>query len=119
MIGGNTKATFQLRTSTTKNEIGEVIREWEEVRSLKGLLDYVSGDAKYNVFNAKVQESSHVFICDYKPIPEVILYEGKEVRVTDENTKIVANSKEYLVKLIDDPMDLHDHLEIYADYTGG
>ena len=45
--------------------------------------------------------------------------EGKTVKVNAENARMVANSKEFDVMLIDDPMELHKHLEIYLKYTGG
>lgn len=127
MIGGNIKATLQVRT-TTQNDIGEPIKTWHDVKitmpgrtepGLFGFLDLSGGDSKYTSYNAKIQESSHVFVCDYVPIPETLEVEGKVVRVNAETTRIVANSKRYDVMLIDNPMELNKQLEIYLKYTGG
>ena len=118
MIGGNIKAVLQVST-TTKNEIGEKVQEWHDVAELLGFLDLQSGDSKYTTYNAKIQESTHIFICDYKPILGTLDVNGKTVKVSAENARMVANSQRYDVKLIDDPMELHKHLEIYLKYTGG
>lgn len=118
MIGGNIKAMLQVH-STTTNKIGEPVEQWEDVIELTGFLDLSSGDSKHNTYNAKIQESTHIFICDFALIPEFIEVEGKNVPVTVENARMVANSKRYDVMLIDNPMELNQHLEIYLKYTGG
>jgi head-tail adaptor len=118
MIGGNTKAVLQVST-TTKNAIGEKVQEWHDVAELTGFLDMQSGDSKYTTFNAKIQESTHIFICDYLPISGTLDVDGKTVRVSAENARMVANSQRYDVMLIDNPMNLNKHLEFYLKFTGG
>ena len=118
MIGGNIKAILQVST-TTKNEIGEKVPAWHDAVEFTGFLDLQSGNSNYTTFNAKIQESTHIFICDYKPIPATLVVDGKTVKVSVENARMVANSQRYDVMLIDDPMELHKHLEIYLKYTGG
>lgn len=118
MIGGNTKAVLQVST-TTKNSIGEKVQEWHDVAELMGFLDLQSGDSKYTTYNAKIQESTHIFICDYKPISDTLIVDGKTVRVSAENARMVANSQRYDVMLIDNPMNLNKHLEIFLKFTGG
>lgn len=127
MIGGNTKAVLQVKTAT-KNAIGEFVKSWHDVPvfmpgkkepGLIGFLDLQSGDSKYNSYNAKIQESTHVFICDYVPVQDTFEIEGSAVRVDAENARMVANGKQYDVLLIDDPMELHKHLEFYLRFTGG
>ncbi len=118
MIGGNTKATLQVRT-TIKNEIGESVKGWHDVIDLNGWLDLSSGDSKHATYNTKIQESTHVFVMDYKPIPDAFEIDGEVVKVSSESTRLVANSKPYDVMLIDDPMNLHKQIEIYLKYTGG
>ena len=118
MIGGNTTAVLQVRT-VTKNDYGTQAETWHDAVELKGWLDYQSGDARYGGYNAKLQESTHIFICDYKPIPATLEVEGKTVRVSAENARMVANSQRYDVILIDNPMNLNKHLEIYLKFTGG
>ena len=107
MIGGNTTATIQTY-ATTENEIGEQIQTWEGADTLTGFLDLQSGDSKYTTYNAKVQESTHIFIADYK-----------ELKMSAEECRMIVNGGMYDVMLIDDPMGLHEHLEIYLKYTGG
>lgn len=118
MIGGNTSAVLQVYT-VTKNEHGTQSKVWVDAMELKGWLDYQSGDARYGSYNTKLQESTHIFICDYRPIPATLEVEGKTVRVNTENARMVANSQRYDVLLIDNPMNLNKHLEIYLKFTGG
>lgn len=119
MIGGNITVSLQVKAGTTKNTIGERVPQWVDVVELTGWLDYQSGDARYTTYDAKIQESTHFFICDYVPIPDTLEVEGKTVRVKAENARMVANSQNYDVLLIDNPMGLNKQLEIYLKYTGG
>ena len=106
MIGGNIVAVFQQKGGFTKNEVGERITEWKNVRRLTGWLDLSSGDSKYT-YNAKLQESTHIFLCDYVAID----------RKADDK-RLVVNGISYDVLLIDDPMEMHQQLEIYLRYVG-
>ncbi len=117
MIGGNIKAVLQVST-TEKNEIGEKVPVWHDVMELFGWLDLQSGDSKYTN-SAKMQESTHIFICDYLPIPATLEVEGKMVRVRAENARMVTLTQRYDVMLIDNPMELNKQLEIYLKHTGG
>lgn len=109
MIGGNIQGLIQVST-TEKNEIGEAVKSWADVQTITGWLDLSSGDSKYTVYSAKVQESTHVFVADYVQL---------DSRITAENSRMVIGGKRYDVMLIDDPMDMHNQLEIYLKYTGG
>ena len=109
MIGGNVLAEINIR-STTKNEIGATSKVWTKVQSIKGWLDFSGGDSKYSTFNAKIQESTHVFVADYVNL---------DARISAENSRLVVNGSTYDVLLIDDPMEMHKQLEIYLKYTGG
>lgn len=109
MIGGNTIAQLQ-RQTVKKNEVGEQVKDWGRVIEMKGWLDLSSGDSKYLTYNAKVQESTHIFICGYIKLPD---------DVTAENSRIAAEGKVFDIMLIDDPMGMHRQLEIYLKYTGG
>ena len=71
MIGGNTIAKLQV-SITTKNEIGESVPIWNDVMDLKGFLDLSGETTNRTTYNAKIQESTHIFICDYKPIPDTL-----------------------------------------------
>jgi len=123
-IGGNTTAILQVQAGTSKNKIGERNPMWVNVvinkkANLTGWLDQQSGDSKYTTANAKMQESTHIFLCDYVPIPDTLEVEGIKYPVKAETTRMVVNSQVYDVMLIDDPMGLHQQLEIYLKYTGG
>lgn len=111
-IGGNTIAVMQIKASGSKNTIGESTQQWSDVIQLNGWLDLSSGDSKYTNYNAKIQESTHVFICDYLTFEET-------TPVTSENSRMLIDGKVYDIVLIDDPMNLHQQLEIYLKYVGG
>lgn len=109
MIGGNTIAVLQVSTST-KNKIGEGVKSWDTVDEITGFLDLSSGDSKYTSYDAKIQESTHVFISDWKAL---------DVPIKAENSRLLVNGEVYDVMLIDDPMGLHKQLEIYLQFRGG
>lgn len=110
-IGGNITAVIQTAT-TTKNAIGEQVKSWTDKQTLKGWLDLSGGDSKYTTYNAKIQESTHVFIADYVPLA---------AGIQAENSRMTINGKIYDVLLIDNPMEMGSgsQLEIYLKYTGG
>lgn len=108
-LGGNISAALQVKR-TSKNEIGEAIAVWETRHNLAGFLDLSSGDSKYTSYNSKIQESTHVFLCDYTPL---------DSDITSENSRMIIKGKRYDVMLIDNPMELNRHYEIYLKFTGG
>ena len=108
-IGGNTQAIIQVRTFT-KNAIGEHVEAWEDVQTITGWLDLSGGDSRYNVFYAKIQESTHFFICDHVELDD---------RITAEHARAVIHGKVYDILLIDNPMEMNQQLEFYLKYTGG
>lgn len=109
MIGGNIAGQIQLYKTET-NIIGEREKIWETVDDITGFLDLSTGDSKYTTYNAKIQESTHIFLADYKEL---------DSRIKAENSRMVINGKVYDIMVIDDPMGLHKQLEIYLKYTGG
>ncbi len=110
-IGGNITATIQLFTQE-KNGIGENVKTWADVQKIKGWLDLQSGDSRYNTFDAKIQESTHIFVADYVPL---------NARISSENSRMVINGKRFDVLLIDNPMEMQtgSQLEFYLRFTGG
>ena len=105
-VGSNIEALLQIK-EITQNNIGDDEQTWSTVKTLKGFLDYMAGTAEYANYNAKLQESTHVFICDYEQIP----YEESQMR-------LVIGGKAYDVQLLDNPMELNYHLEFYLKYVG-
>lgn len=138
-IGGNTRAVVQVRDSGTKNQIGERIHQWVDVAALTGWLDLIDGGGsatKRTVYNAAIQESSHIFLCDFQSFKNLSsgwvwnpfnLHTGvisnaelpQAVDATSENARIVIDNQIFNIMLIDDPMNMHQHLEIYLKFTGG
>lgn len=108
-IGGNTEALIQV-SSITSNAIGEQVKQWQDVQRIKGWLDLSGGETRYTTFNAKIQESSHVFVADYVPLDK---------RIDAETARAIIAGKQYDITLIDNPMGLNAQLEIYLKYTGG
>lgn len=110
-IGGNLKATIQVPT-ITKNAIGEHVETWENVQTIKGWLDLSGGNSGYTSYDAKIQESTHIFIADYVKL---------NYKIQAENSRAIINGKRYDIMLIDNPMEMGSgsQLEIYLKYTGG
>lgn len=110
-IGGNTTALIQVSTAA-KNEIGELVKTWTDAQSIKGWLDLQSGDSRYTTYNAKIQESTHIFIADYVTL---------DSRIKAENARMVINGKRYDILLIDNPMEMQSgsQWEFYLKFTGG
>lgn len=106
MLGGNIEAMLQEMQGSEPNSIGEQVPVWVDVQALWGWLDLSSGDSKYT-YDAKLQESTHIFITDYTPIDR-----------NANNKRLVVSGKVYDVLLIDDPMELHRHLEISLKFVG-
>ena len=109
MIGGNIKGEIQLKR-INRNAIGEMVEEWSTAKTLTGFLDYLSGESRYETYQAKIQESDHVFICDYVPL---------EAEIKPQNARMVVGGTIYDISLIDNPMNLNRQLEIYLKMVGG
>lgn len=107
-IGGNITGRFQTCT-TEKNEIGEAAKAWKDAVEHIGWLDLQSGDSKYSNFNAKLQESTHIFVCDFN----AALY-----ALADTDARAIFKGVVYDVLLIDNPMEMNEQLEIYLRRVG-
>ena len=107
-IGGNIKALIQTAKST-KNAIGEAEKGWEDKYSTVGWLGMQSGDSKHTNFNAKIEESSHVFLCDY----HAGIY-----ALADKNCRMIIKGFVYDVTYIDNPDEMDEQLEIYLRRVG-
>jgi head-tail adaptor len=109
-IGGNIVGVMQVKESTGKNEFGEKVSTWTNKGVFFGWLGMQSGDSKYT-HNARLEESSHVFLCDYKPDLYAMAENGTEKRM------IIKNAV-YSVQYIDNPDELNEQLEIYLRKIG-
>lgn len=106
-IGGNCDLKLLKKSKSVVNSIGEKNEIWSDYMTIRGWLDLSSGSSFRETYNTKIQESSHIFICDYVEITE---------KVT--NLKAQGNGKEFDVLLIDNPMELNEQLEIFLKYVG-
>ena len=108
-IGGNITATIQMK-ETERNLIGESVESWVDVHSQLGWIDFISGDSPSN-FNTKLQESTHVFISDY--------FNYRSIGLTSDNSRMIVGGEVFQIMLIDDPMEMHEQIEILLKYIGG
>ena len=107
MIGGNTEAMLQRKDGFEPNSIGEKVQKWADYHKFDaGWLDLSTGDSKHT-YDAKLQESTHIFITDFAPVDR-----------KPNDKRLTVNGVVYEVLLIDDPMELHQQLEIYLKYVG-
>jgi hypothetical protein len=108
-IGGNITGIIQTKT-TKKNAIGESEQTWVDSFSHVGWLGLQSGDSKYTSFNAKLEESSHVFLCDYH---------SGIYALAAQDTRMIIKGMMYDVLFIDNPDEMDEQLEIYLRKVGG
>lgn len=107
MIDGNVIAKLQVQKNS-KDNIAGVVKGWQDLITLpNGFLDFVGGDASYKSnYKGKMKETTHIFICDYV-----------EIKTSATKCRLLVNDSVYDVLLIDDPMGLHQHLEILLKYN--
>ena len=117
MIGGNITGVIQTKT-TVKNDIGESVKTWVDAFSHNGWLDFQNGEKGYRNFLTPVEESTHVFLCDYHAgIYSLTMPHEKTKKVPD--CRMIIKGMVYDVLLIDNPMELNQQLEIYLRKVGG
>lgn len=114
-IGGKTIGMIQTCT-TEKNKIGGAEKKWNIVFSHYGWLGLQSGDSKYTNFNAKLEESTHVFLCDYHEGIYALTMPNEEGVVPD--VRMVIKGMVYDVLFIDNPDEMNEQLEIYLRKVG-
>lgn len=109
MVGGNVPADV-MRERKTKDAKGLYVSgEPERVMGLKGWLDYQAGQASHLAYQAKTDDTTHVFLCDYDEAYAGLKTDGLYLEVS---------GRKYEVLLIDDPMGLHEHLETLLRHVG-
>lgn len=109
-IGGNIVGVIQTKTESGKNAIGEPEITWPDAFRPVGWLGLQNGDSKRTNFNAKIEESTHVFLTDYDPDIYVL---------ADQDVRMVIKGNMYDVLLIDNPDEMDEQLEIYLRKVGG
>jgi head-tail adaptor len=109
-IGGNIAGVLQLKENAGNNEFGENVSSWTSKGVFFGWLGMQSGDSKYT-HNARIEESTHVFLCDYNAELYAMAENGAEKRM------IIKNAV-FSVQHIDNPDELNEQLEIYLRKIG-
>lgn len=115
MIGGNITATIQIKSPNGKNAIGEHTESWNTVGTVLGWLDYQSGQNAVQQYNTKIQDTTHFFMCDHFRWVTAT----QDAKVTSENSRLILNGETYNVLMIDNPMNLNQHIEVFLQYVGG
>ena len=109
MIGGNITAKIQSKSANGTNAIGEAVNVWSDVKSIVGWLGLQSGEQKRVSFNAKVEESSHVFLCGY---------DADVYALASQDARMIIKGFVYDVTLIDNPDEMDEQLEIFLKRVG-
>lgn len=105
-IGGNVDCVLSYAETTT-SAIGEDVTSWRELQTIRGFLDLANNGKDFATYNRAMQDSTHIFICDYVSISR----KATELKAT-------INGEDYDVTYIDNPMNLNYHLEIYLKRVG-
>lgn len=105
-IGGNVDCVLSYQETTT-SAIGEDVTSWRELQTIRGFLDLMNNGKDFATYNKAMEDSTHIFICDYVSISK----EATELKAT-------INGKDYDVTYIDNPMGLNYHLEIFLKRVG-
>ena len=105
-IGGNIDCILKCESVTT-SAIGEKVKSWVDLMTIHGFLDLQNQAKDFATYNKAMEDSTHVFICDYVSIPK---------KATE--LKAVIDGEDYDVTYIDDPMKLHYQLEIFLKRVG-
>lgn len=108
-IKGNLHAVIQTATAAL-NDIGEAVVTWTTAAETDGFLSLQNGDSPRQNFNAKIEESTHIFLCEYNDT----IY-----ALADKNARLICKGRFYDVLLIDNPDERDEQLEIYLRYVGG
>lgn len=108
-IGGNIELIIQKLSKDIKyDKNGKKIVDYESRNPIVGWIDLITGDSNY-IYKAKIEDSTHVFICDYVNLDDIDI----------EESRAIVKGEIYDIKYIDIPMELNEHLEIYLKKIGG
>ena len=115
-IGGNITGTVQTMTGSEKNAIGEKVNVWNDFANQLGWLGMQSGDSKYTNHMAKVEESTHVFLCDVNASIYALTLPDETGAIPQ--VRMIIKGMVYDVILIDNPDEMDEQLEIYLRKVG-
>ena len=99
---------MQKKTSS-KNAFGEIETTHEDFITIRGFLDYASGDGSYKSnYRGELAETTHVFLCDFNEIVS---------NAKPTQSRLIVNGCVYDVLMIDNPMGLNRHLEFMLKFN--
>ena len=102
--------SFSIMGITKKeNGIGGKIEKEEELFKIQGFLDLAQGfgaNGENSNLNSFLQESTHILITEYRE------------DISNKNWIIDSKGNRYNIVLVDDPVSMHHHLEIYLKFIG-
>lgn len=84
------------------NNIGGFVSSWNDLRTIYGWIDYLSGTDQNTLQNALTQESTHILVTDR-------IYAG----ITGKMRIVDAYGRDYQITFVDNPGNEDHHLEIY------
>ena len=87
------------------NGIGGNIEKEAELFKIQGFLDLLTGD-EISTNNSFIQESTHILITDYRE------------DISNKQWMIDNKNNRYDITLVDDPVSMNHHLEIYLKFIG-
>lgn len=108
-IGGNIEGIIQTKEAAGVNAIGEAEVIWSDTYRQIGWLGLQTGGYNRSNFNAKIEESTHVFLCDYR---------SDIYALASQDTRMILKGFRYDVLLIDNPDEMDEQLEIYLRRVG-
>ena len=115
-IGGNITGTVQAMTGSEKNALGEFVKAWNDFANQTGWLGMQSGDSKYTNNKAKVEESTHVFLCDFNAAIYALTLPDEKGEIPQ--VRMIIKGMVYDILLIDNPDEMDEQLEIYLRKVG-
>ncbi|HAT4203364.1 head-tail adaptor protein [Clostridium perfringens] len=98
-----------MRITKKDNGIGGKVEKEDEVFKIQGFLDLAQGfgaNGENSNLNSFLQESTHILITDYRE------------DISNKNWIIDSKGNRYNIVLVDDPVSMHNHLEIYLKFVG-
>lgn len=108
-IGGNINGIIQIKSMCGVNAIGEAECVWTDAFTHIGWLGMESGGMRRDTYKTKLEESTHVFMCDY--------HEGI-YSLAAQDTRMIIKGFVYDVLMIDNPDEMCEQLEIYLKRVG-
>lgn len=88
----------------------QLVKQFKNGKTLETCLDNQTSDINFQEYNALIQETTDIFICDYKRL--------NGMHFNAENTRFIIDGLVYNILLIDDVEGRHEHLEVYLKFIG-